>query len=93
MNEELHSADYDALLRFTQHLVSEMADGGGRCSLTDGIGGRCKGADDAMRWEDGFADVICEQHAESARQRGALVVYPHRHDGSTRVTPPGEGRV
>lgn len=77
-------SDQDQMLRLTQHLASELVDGGGWCHLSVGEGTRCKEPDVAVRWEDGFADVVCEMHAETARQRGALVVYPKRHNGTPK---------
>ena len=67
------------------HLVSEHL--GGRldsgCSLTaDSGSGRCTRRAVAVKWEHGFADEVCETHAEKARARGALVVSPRRHDGT-----------
>ncbi len=36
--------------------------------------GRCRGKAVGVRWEDGFADDVCERHAVSAEGRGAVVV-------------------
>lgn len=86
---ERAAADRDtALLRLAQHLTTELVDGGGWCHVATRKGERCKEPDAAVRWEDGFADIVCEMHAESARERGALVVYPRRHDGTAALDPP-----
>lgn len=61
MNDEI-----EVLQRFAQHLASELVDGGGWCHLAKESGGRCKEPDAAVRWENGFADVVCEHHAETA---------------------------
>lgn len=74
-------AETGDLLALTQRLVSEVVDGCGWCHLTRDDGGRCKEPDVAVRWEDGFMDVVCERHAERARERGALVVYPPGKEG------------
>lgn len=49
----------------------------GACMIYDGAadGGCCAGGPVAVRWEDGFMDTVCDKHAQSARARGALVVY------------------
>lgn len=46
--------------------------------------GRCRDHAVAVRWENGFADLVCELHANNAATRnGALVIRPRRHDGTT----------
>lgn len=75
----------ERLLRLAQHLA--WADIDGRvdqdCEVaTQGGEGRCIERAVAIRWEQGFADRVCEQHALSAATRGAVVVYAKRQDGS-----------
>jgi hypothetical protein len=71
------------LRRLAEHLASEVADARSRCELTTDTGsGRCKGGAAAVRWEAGFADVVCQHHADTATERGAVVVQMRRHDGS-----------
>lgn len=70
--------------RFAEHLASESM--GEYCALVDsGPGrakrGRCSGQAVAIRWEDGFADDVCELHAAAALGRGSLVIRPKRHNG------------
>lgn len=93
---EKAEAEETTLLRFAQHLAYEAI--GSRCELTadkpsevddllernNADRGRCLGEAVGVRWEDGFADSVCEFHAESALQRGVTVVYPKRADGSPR---------
>ena len=96
--------DRDAL-RLAAHLLDDNMRT--RCDLTAEPGeadederprrnrGRCPGVSVGVRWEDGFADVVCEQHAQNAEARGALVVRPKRHDGTTdapaaRPAPSGD---
>lgn len=78
--------EYQNLLRLAQHLADAFVDGRHRpvdCELTGFSGsGRCIEPAVAVRWEMGFADLACEEHSRRAKERGALVVYPHRHDGS-----------
>lgn len=70
------------LLRLAQHLLSEIKHTDlGRCELADKGGDRCEERASAVRWEDNFADLVCEDHARNATARGVLVVYPNRHDG------------
>lgn len=98
---EKYRGKADSVLRLAQHLASEIL-GGGRCKLIAIAGqeneyepwsedyGRCPHPVVALRWEDGFADEVCEQHADEAEGRGAIVVRPLRHDGTREVvTPPG----
>lgn len=91
------------ILRLAQHLVSETV--AGRCKLTAFPGearereewkenrGRCPHDAVAIRWEDGFADAVCERHAVNAEDRGALVVRPERHDGNTAAEETRDGIV
>lgn len=72
------------LRRLAEHLASEAV--GSRCTLTADLDaesrdGRCRGSAVAVRWESGFADDVCERHATTALARGAVVVYPKRHNG------------
>lgn len=80
------------ILRLAQHLASEVVTGG--CEVTASPApGRCPHQAVALRWEDGFADAVCERHAADADQRGALVVRPHRHDGTRAVEEAQDGLV
>lgn len=88
---------YDAatLVRAAQALVDEIIIvGAGRCDLTADPGdpglryddmdrrrGRCSRPLAAIKWEDGFLDKVCEEHAVSAERRGAHAFRPVRHDG------------
>lgn len=82
-------------LRAAQHLASETMSSLSNCDLTADPAdaaraevatapsrGRCPRKAVGIRWEHGFADRVCEVHANSAKERGALVIYPRRHDGS-----------
>lgn len=63
------------LLAFAEHQVTESI--GLRCEITDtATHDRCAGRAVAVRWEMGFADDVCDRHAQTATTRGALVVYP-----------------
>lgn len=67
--------------RFTEHLVHNSL--GSRCELTSFVdSSRCTGKAVAIRWEAGFADDVCEDHAETAIKRGAVVVFARHHDGT-----------
>lgn len=73
------------LLRLAQHLASRERDQWSTptCELTTKEdSGRCRGEAVGVRWEDGFADLVCEGHAEDAEARGAIVVRARRHDGT-----------
>ena len=77
-------------------LAEHLADSGRllRCEMVAFLGeerrddpwpesrGRCPRDSVAVKWEDGFADWVCEKHAETAAGRGALMIRPKRHDGS-----------
>lgn len=65
----------DALLG---HLVGKHeAVGAEDCEVVGFSGeGRCVEPSVALRWEDGHTDLVCQEHAERAEERGALVVYP-----------------
>lgn len=73
-----------SLIRFAQHLASESI--GVTCELGSLVdrGRRCSGPAVAVRWADGFADDLCEEHAARVEERepDALVVRPRRHDGT-----------
>jgi hypothetical protein len=87
-------------VRLAQHLATEAHTM--RCELVALKGeedwheawpenrGRCKGDTVAVKWEDGFADSVCERHARNAEERGALVVWPKRHDGKPEPAPEGK---
>lgn len=86
MNElQAHAEmNVDQLRRFAEHLASEAI--GSRCELVAHPGkgsrdGRCAGQAVAIKWEDGFADDVCIRHATTASDRGAIVIYPKRHNG------------
>lgn len=73
--------------RLAEHLAYEVI---GTDNLTGDCevvgfsgGGRCIEPAVAVRWESGFADKVCQQHAERAEGRGVLVVYAKRHDGKS----------
>lgn len=72
------------LFRLVEHLVSEVLDGEDCEVATQGGAGRCIEEAVAVRWESGFADKVCEAHAESAADRGAVVAYGRKHDGTER---------
>ncbi len=63
--------EMEAVLRIAEHLTGKAI--GGRCEIAD-YGDRCTGGAVAIRWEDGFADDVCERHATNAADRGALVI-------------------
>lgn len=50
--------------------------------------GRCLGEAVAVKWEDNFADEVCVRHAQTAEDRGAVVVRPRRHDGRRPTSTP-----
>lgn len=72
------------LFRLVEHLVSEVLDGDDCEVATQGGAGRCIEEAVAVRWESGFADKVCQMHAETAADRGAVVAYGKRHDGTER---------
>jgi hypothetical protein len=72
------------LFRLVEHLTSEVLDGEDCEVATQGGAGRCIEEAVAIRWESGFADKVCETHAETAADRGAVVAYGRRHDGTDR---------
>jgi hypothetical protein len=76
-----NKAEQDIPLRFVQHLVSEVLASGDCEIATAGGSGRCIEDAVAVRWEHGFADQVCEHHAQTSIARGALVVFAKRHDG------------
>lgn len=56
-------------------LLGRIVVGWSMCELADQRGfDRCKAPVAAARFEDGFLDLVCEDHAVSAEERGALVV-------------------
>lgn len=88
--------DKIAPLRLAEHLASVAM--GERCDLVAFSGeandfenrrdhrGRCPRPAVAIRWEAGFADDVCDRHAQAATERGsALIVRPKRHDGTDIV--------
>lgn len=72
-----------ATSRLAAHLASEVLGTVGQCSIAS-VTDRCEEQAVAVRWEDGFADEVCELHAEAARERGAIVIEARRHDGNPR---------
>lgn len=87
----LADIERERLLAAAQHLTEEVLSQRlvNICDLTAVKGsGPCLRRSVAIRWEDGFADLVCEHHAQTARDRGALVIFPKRHDGSGK--PLGE---
>jgi len=81
--------ELESVVRFAAHLASHTV--GRQCELTALPGdvepyGQCSGDAVAIRWEDGFADDVCEPHAQRVRNGdGALVVYPVRHNGDITI--------
>jgi hypothetical protein len=72
----------NTILRLAEHLASEAMLHG--CEITaspNDADDYCAHDAVAIRWENGFADSVCEYHANRAAERGALVVYPKRHNG------------
>lgn len=74
----------DTIRRLAEHLASESIRS--YCELTALPGdisrdGACNEKAVAIRWADGFADSVCEQHAERVKADGALIIYPKRHNG------------
>ena len=72
------------LFRPVEHLASMVLDGEDCEVATQGGAGRCIEEAVAVRWEKGFADRVCEHHAERAADRGAVIAYGRRHDGTER---------
>lgn len=65
--------------RFAEQLASLALDEYcGLIALPDYPPGPCRNRAVATRWEDGFTDSVCYQHAARTLERGALIVYPHR---------------
>lgn len=65
---------YDEAMK---HFVRRALDGMTvRCELTADKPdhGRCPRLATAVRLEDGFSDIVCEEHAASAETRGAQVL-------------------
>lgn len=92
---EIQKSDETAqrsIQRLAEHLVSEVM--GDRCTIVGESGaaranrGRCDGQAVAIRWEDGFADDVCELHAAAAIGRGSQVIRPKRHNGEALTERP-----
>lgn len=75
------TAEQTIPLRLAQHLVSMVLSSEDCEIATQGGAGRCLDDAVAVRWEHGFADQVCEHHAQTAIERGAVVVFAKRHDG------------
>lgn len=59
------------------------------CEVTGFSGeGRCIEPAVAIRWEHGFMDRVCQEHATRAQNRGALVVSPRKQDGTNARNEP-----
>lgn len=70
--------------RFAEQLASLALDEYcGLIALPDYPPDPCRNKATAIRWEDGFADSVCDQHAARTLERGGLVVYPHRPEPDT----------
>jgi hypothetical protein len=77
-----------ALGTLLQELVHQVV--GGECEIAGDNDWACRSGSVAIRWEDGFIDSVCDRHAESAKERGALVIYPKQASGDTFVSQGGE---
>jgi len=65
----------EALTGLTRALMTRIVASWSTCELVDRAGyDRCKDPVAAARFEDGFLDLVCTDHADSAEERGALVV-------------------
>ncbi len=62
-----------ALSHLVRRLIRELED---RCevAMSGKRSGRCPGAAVGVRLEHGFSDVVCDEHALTAEERGATVV-------------------
>ncbi len=83
------SARERGLERLAQHLAYEAKPA--KCELSTDNGHKCMQRVAAVRWLSHFADHVCEEHAASAEERGALIVRCVRHDGQPyrQVSEPG----
>lgn len=71
--------DKDALLAFVASQKLRVHDDD--CEVTGLSGsGRCIEPAAAIRWEAGFLDLVCTEHAARAEGRGALVVFPAKEE-------------
>jgi len=68
------------LRRLAAHLATEVIGEDTRCTVAVDDG-RCPNEARAVRWEDGYADAVCELHSATAQARGAVVVDAERHNG------------
>lgn len=78
----------DALTTVPRRLAEQLASLAldeycGLIALPDHPPGPCRNKAAAIRWEDGFADSVCDQHAARTLERGGLIVYPHRTEPDT----------
>jgi hypothetical protein len=68
-------AQHRQLWSLTARLAAGLVDED--CELVGFSGsGRCIEPAVALRWEDGFLDQVCEEHAQRAQTRRALVIRP-----------------
>lgn len=70
----------DTLRRLAAHLATEVISEDPRCTVA-ADDGRCPHEARAVRWEDGYADAVCELHSATAQARGAVVIEAERHNG------------
>lgn len=79
-------AENARLRAMAEYLAKETI--GRQCELTADRGyKRCPDPAVAVRWEDGFADDVCEEHAQSALDRGrATVIYSRARGARGRLS-------
>lgn len=79
--------EVDALQGLAEYLAKKLA--GSYCELTALPGeanpnGPCQNRAVAIRWQDDFADYLCNEHAESVADKGAIVIKVRRRAASPR---------
>lgn len=58
------------------HLAKRLTDDVTSCeTYAFSASGRCQGRAAAVRLEDGFADVVCSEHAHRAAERSSAVIW------------------
>lgn len=84
---KLLSNEIDALMGLAEYLAGRLV--GSYCELTALPGeadpnGPCRNRPSAVRWQDDFADYVCQEHAERVAVEGAIVIKTRRRASSSR---------
>lgn len=79
-DDDRRTKEADSLRRLARALLLRLSGPLEVCEVTGNGYDRCKEPVSAARFEHGFLDLVCEQHADSAEGRGALVVRTTEKD-------------